>query len=207
MSDARSPEPEQEVAAPAKGASRRTLVLLFVASFLVRLPFLLFAGAHDVQPLYDEANYVGRAEAMGVVLDNLLAGRESSAFEWRSTYRGGVWPPLHPLLLLLGLRTGLGVVGARLVVLLLSALTTPLVFLVARRFTSRRGALCAAALHVVYPSFVAFGHLLWSETLFLFFLFATLWAFGRLVASDDAAPDPTGWKRALLAGLLLGAMD
>ena len=179
--------------------TRRTLFLVFALSLAVRALAWVLVVTSDVKPIFDEAGYFRRAEGMLDIVRNAFSGTSSTPEEWRQAYGGGLWPPLHPLVLVPGAWLG-GVTGARLVVVLVSSSTTPLVFLVTRRLTDRKAALCAALAHALYPSFVAFSHLLWSETLFIFFVFATLLGYLRLTGGGPGGEV----RRALVAGTLLG---
>lgn len=188
------------VEAPARRTGR-DLLLVLALSLAVRGLFFALVARSDVRAIFDEGGYLRRAEGVLEVVGSLLGGAAPAAAAWRKVYGGGLWPPLHPLVLAPGVWLG-GVVGARLVVVLVSALTTPLVYLVTRRLSDRRGAVCAAVAHALYPSFVAFSHLLWSETLFLSLVFATLFCFLRLAEGEEER----GLRRALVAGAALGLL-
>ena len=74
---------------------------------------------------------------------------------------GGHWPPAHPLALGCGFSVaGVSFASARTVVMLLSAITTPLVYLFALRLTGSKGAVIAALFHIFYPSF---NHLVYIQ--------------------------------------------
>jgi 4-amino-4-deoxy-L-arabinose transferase-like glycosyltransferase len=103
--------------------------------------------------------------------------------------------------------------AARFVVVLLSAATTPLVYLLARRLVSKRTglvsrgggrptALIAAALHAVYPSFVAYSHYLFAETTFALCLIVALLV--ALATRDEREPTARRCGRGALAGLMTG---
>ncbi len=184
------------------GRRARRLALLFVASLLLRLLIAWPVLRANVLPAWDEAGYLAQAEGFAAVLGSLLHGEAATADDLDRAYGRGRWPPIHPLVLgCFFLIFGPGVAVARLATVLLSAATTPLVYRLAERAGGRRAALPAACLHVLYPSFVGFSHLLWSETLFLLVLLATVLLFLR---APEAAAADRRLGRAMLAGALGG---
>jgi hypothetical protein len=109
---------------------------------------------------------------------------------------------LHPLLI--GVAFAIfepSVALARLIVAIQSALTTCVVYALTRRLADDRSALFAALLHVIYPSFIAFSHLIWSETTYMLTCLAALYCVVR-VADGERVQRQLAW--ALLAGVLLG---
>ena len=182
--------------------ARHPLLSLFVASLVVRIVVWTWVTKCGVPPVLDECSYLDRAKAWVSCLHALAVGTLPDSALWDDLYGRGVWPPLHPACLSLGLWIG-GVPGARLVVVLASALTTPLLFALARRCGFRpRIAVGAALLHAIYPEFVAFSHYLWSESVFTAFVVASLLA----VLRSQHAPSvrgAIGW--AIMAGICLGA--
>ncbi len=191
------PNPEE------RPTTARLLASLFLISLVVRVAFLLPVAGSGVPPLHDESGHYARAVAFARIGASLVSGAAPARAELAEAYHHGVWPPLHSLLLAVPLALfGADVSVARAAVALLSALTTPLVFLLAARLSTRRAALWAAGAHVAYPGFIAFSHLLWSETTFLFFLLATVLL--TLRVAGDASPRRRG-ARAALAGAALGA--
>ena len=180
---------------------RASLVPLLLLSLTVRLGAWFWVVSKDT-PLYaDESLYLGLARAWGACVKSLLGGHWPAPALLETVYGYGVWPPLHPFLLSLGGLCG-GLSGARLVLVLLSACTTLLVFKLARQCGfSRRIACAAAALHALYPESVAFSHYLWSETSFVFFLLAGLVC--ALAAADAVGGRREGWL-ACASGALFG---
>jgi 4-amino-4-deoxy-L-arabinose transferase-like glycosyltransferase len=181
---------------------RELIWILLVVSFALRL--LVWGGvvAHDVPLRGDERGYFRRATGMAAVLDNVTSAQAPDAAAWTQAYGEGRWPPLHAFLLSMGMTVfGGSVASARMVVVLLSAATTPLVFVLARRLASRRVALIAAGLHACYPTFVAYGHYLWSETSFnLFLVLALILA----LRARDAVSEAARLRSCALAGLTTG---
>jgi 4-amino-4-deoxy-L-arabinose transferase-like glycosyltransferase len=181
----------------------RVPALLFLASLLLRLLFLWPVVAAGVPPLYDENDYLERAVAWRGILGTVAAAERPAPGLVTIAYGEGRWPPLHPMLLALGLLLpGAGAGSARLMVVLISAATTPLVYLLACRLTGERAARAAALLHLAYPAFVAYSHYLWSESTYVLVLLVAVLA---TVHSEAAATrrGRTWW--AVAAGLCLGA--
>lgn len=135
----------------------RTALALLGGSVLLR--GLLWWLAADLEPLYDEADYARQAQALVS-----LAGDWSQ--EGLVAASGSLrWPPLQALLLSLGALVD-GTAAMRAVVAAVSALTTPMVFLAARRLgVTERAALVAGLVHLLHPTLLSFSHLLWAETL------------------------------------------
>lgn len=159
--------------------------------------------AERARPLYDEAGYYEQALGFAGIWSAALRGEPPPPEGRRHAYRGGVWPPGHPAVLGLALAPGRpSVPRARLVVLILSVLTTPIVWNVTRRLAGGAAALAAAGGHALYPGFVAFAHLLWSETTFILGALAVVWA--ALALRGAARPAPRLAAAALL-GVAVGA--
>ena len=153
--------------------NRRLAAILLLSGALKVTLALVFA---DLPPRYDEAEFLafGRAVAAG-----------DAPVVWRA--------PGYQAFIAFGLWLGHGSVGGvRVLQALVSVLTTWLVWRLARRRFGERAALGAAAFLAFYPSWVAYSHLLWAETLFLPFV---VLAFDRVLAAGDS-----GDARAALAG-------
>jgi len=172
---------------------RRRLLLLFAISLVLRLGGVGVALLMDVHPVNDEWGYSHRAHGWANVYRDLLAGGPPAPGHWDQAYEDGFQPPLHPMALGLANLTGVdaGVAG-RLLNALLTALATPMVFLLARRVVDRPAATAAAGLHLIYPTFTFFAHSLWAEPLFILLL---LCAAERALAARAAA----GRRRLVLA--------
>ena len=147
-------------------------LLVFVLSLLVRAVILLFVVHGQTRIKFDENGYFRMAAAQHSVLKDLLEFKSPEKKEIEVTYGTGTWPPFHPLVLALGfLVFGKSINAARITVVLLSALTTPLIFLTGERLFGRKAGIAASFIHILHPSFIAFSHFLWSETTFIFILF------------------------------------
>jgi 4-amino-4-deoxy-L-arabinose transferase-like glycosyltransferase len=180
------------------GSRRRRLALAFLLSFLVRALLAIPVVRYGTPPKFDEQSYFRRAEAFERILKDVVRFRVPQAEDRDAFYEGGGRPPFQSVVLSLGLLfPGAGVGAARFMMVLFSALTTGLILLVTERLAGPRAGLAAAALHLVYPSFLAFSHYLWAETTFIFLLFLSL-HLALLI------PESREWRR--LAGLstLLG---
>ena len=190
----------------ARGAPRgpRTLFLVFFLSFLVRALLLLPVLKSDVPPQFDESFYFRRAVAFASLVEDLARFRAPQEKDRDTVYGKGLQPPFHPICLSLGmLLLGKTVAVARFMVVLISALTTALVFLLAGRLAGLRVGLLAASLHLVHPSFLAFSHYLWSETTFIFLL---LLAFLLALRIPELPPSRSRTGLSILTGAALGCL-
>jgi len=150
-------------------------------SFLVKVILALIFT--EIAPHYDEIEFLrfGRA----------IAEDGASPALWRA--------PGYQWFVAAGLSLAGGkAVGIRLLQVVLSVISSFVVYRIGRTMWGERAGLAAGTFVAFYPSHVALSHLLWSETLFGFLI---LLAFGWLLEADDG----NSWKAALLAGLLLGA--
>lgn len=158
--------------------SRRLAAVLLVSGLLKVTLALVFA---DLPPRYDEEEFLafGRAVAAG-----------ETPVIWRA--------PGYQAFVALGLRLGGGSAGGvRVLQALVSVLTTWLVWRLARRRFGEAAALGAAAFLAFYPSWVAFSHLLWAETLLIPFL---VFGFDRVLAAGEDG----NRRAAAAAGAALG---
>jgi len=144
---------------------RRDLLLLMLASLILRLLFWVPVAFYDVQPAYDERAYYLRSEGVVNILNHVIRGRGIDPADVELLYCGndwftcGFWPPLQPIFIAAG--RGLfswvvgRVAGARLLTVAVSALTTGLIYLMTARVYTRKAAVFAGAIHALYPSFLA----------------------------------------------------
>ena len=158
-----------------------------------------------VLPVYDEDSYLRQSLGAAECVAAIVRGEQPAQHSWDTWYGGAVYPPLFPLVLALGAALPLDVISvARLVNVVLSSVTTALVFLLVYRMTSsRKTAVLAGLIHAFYPSFIGFSHLLWTETLFGFVLLL-----GVLLnfAMFDAKSPLRTFVFTLLAGICFGAL-
>ncbi len=160
----------------------RALLLILLASLALKLA--LVWAVRDMGCLADECDY-------------LLLAQRLAFGEGFQEIRGYLWPPGY-----VGFLAGcLDLFGPhrfvpRLIQVGLSTVTVFAVFVIARRFHGERTALLAAALVAFYPNLIAFSHLLWSETLYIFLSITALAIILRRERLD--------WRLAAAAGVLLG---
>jgi len=178
--------PVPESLPPLPSASRRTrslLLAILLTSLALKLG--LVWAVRDMGCLADECDY-------------LLLAQRLAFGEGFQEIRGYLWPPGY-----VGFLAGcLELFGPhrfvpRLFQVAFSTLTVLAVFGIGRRLYGERPALLAAALVAFYPNLVAFSHLLWSETLYIFLSTTAL----ALVLGRRRGPR---LPIAVLAGVLLG---
>ncbi len=176
----------------------RTCGLLLLVSLAVRLTLWWPVAASGMSPMYDEGAYLTRAVGYGNVVKAYLTGSQPTEMDRAWAYRSGGWPPLHPLLIgLVFAIFGPSVALARLVVVVQSALTTGVVYALTGRLASQRSALVAAGVHIVYPSFLAYSHLLWSESTYALACLSALYFAVRAIHAERSGAQ-------ILFGLLCG---
>lgn len=135
----------------------------------------------DVPPTNDEVKYLRLARILAE------QGRYAETFR----------PPVYPAYVALNMAVGWGTLGVRVTQVVLSTLTIVFVYRIAGRTLGPRSARLAAVLVGFNPVLVAFSHLIWTETLFIFVLFVGL----DLLTADVAGRSRWPW---LVAGLVLG---
>ncbi len=167
--------------------TRRVLLALFVASFLVRAAYMILVVGVD-QPFYgDQAVYHGTAASF-------LRGDGWEDPSGRKSFL----PPLLPFQLLpVYVFTGPSPAAGKWTVVFFSSLVAPLLFLVARKILRGRSdvALLAAAAWVLYPPAIHYAHVVLTEST------AALLVVGSLGAFLWAARSRSVWA-ILLTGML-----
>ena len=159
---------------------------LFLVSLTVRSALWIAVSASGMTTMYDEGTYLTRAVGYGNIVKTLLSGNQPDPTDYDWAYSNGGWPPLHPFLIGLAFAAfGPSIALARLVIVLQSALTTCVVYALTRRVSEPRAALFAAVLHIFYPSFLAYSHLLWSETTYVLMCLSALYFSVRAIASEE----------------------
>lgn len=184
----------------------RSIVVLFLLSLAVRLAVWACVAWSAMPPIHDEVSYVRRGVVCGHLVTACVRGgilwAELSENDLSAAYCRGIWPPLHPLLIGLAFAVfGEGLALARLVIVIQSALTTCVVFALTARLATRRAALVAAGIHIVYPSFLAYSHLLWSETTYILMCLTALYFVVRVVHGNHLSYQVLF---SVLAGVFLG---
>lgn len=180
----------------------RMAVRLFIISLIIRSLLAAAVISSNVQPEFDETGYYGLALGIESVLDDLLSGSVPTTEHLDSAYGDGRWPLLHPFVLAIGLLLfGSQVASARIMMVIVSAMTTPLVFMITKRVSNDKTASFASLVHIFYPSFLAYSHYLWSETTFIFLLLLSLYATILIVEAKKSAQI---MLLAIACGLFLG---
>jgi len=182
---------------------RNTALAVFAFALVVRL--IALWAASDAVLVKDEIAYAVRAEAL---LDG--EGYVGSYQSWvrhpgreimeLPQYPGAYQPPGYPTFMA-GVMAigGRSLLAVKLTQCVLSAASCVLVLLLGRRWFGERAGRIAAWMCAVYPNLIAYSHLLWSETLFIFELLLLVW----LLLGGESGRLPSK-PRAALAGVLLG---
>lgn len=178
----------------------RALLAILAASLLLKL--LLLIPAHSTKPFHDALDYV--AAALGLLHNGTYGSLRAPAY-----------PALMATLLAVAQWLGLpvpygaatlpdGVTGVngfdlvRFFQVLLSTAAVWMYYRLVRQFFDRRAALAASGIVAFYPSMVAYSHLFWTETLFIFLLIGGLLLALRARRSGSA-------RAAAACGVVLGA--
>jgi 4-amino-4-deoxy-L-arabinose transferase-like glycosyltransferase len=155
-------------------SKNKLLLLLFCLSLFIRVVFFIPVAVNHTLPKYDEERYYKMAEGYSEIFRSLVKLDRPNPESFTTAYGKGTWPPLHPIVLSLGMFAfGANFAIARFMMVLLSALTTPLIFILARKIVPDKGALAASLIHIFYPSFIAYSHYLWPETTYIFLMTVT----------------------------------
>ena len=184
-------------------SSLKIAALFFVVSVLVRIGFLIPITTSEVSLSGDEIGYYARAVVFKNIISHISSGELPHSEDLDNAYDKGFWPPFHSILLALGLFFGENIFFARLVVVILSALTTPLVYLLTLEFTTRKAAIFAAWTHILYPSFIAYSLFLWAETTYILLILLCVY-YSALVLRPKADIDRKKILHASLSGCFLG---
>ncbi len=132
----------------------RPLLGFMALAFLIRMALLVMVS--DMPCSHDQCDYLDLAGG--------VAGGLGLA-----THDGYLWPPgFIAFLAFCKTLAGDNLFVPRLLQVLLSTATVPLLFILGERFHGRRAGLAAAAVFAVYPNLVGFTHLLWPATLYIF---------------------------------------
>lgn len=160
----------------------RALAIIVAASFLLKAALVWMVTSMPCT--HDQCHYLDLA-------DGILAGRGLQVHD------GYLWPPgFFYLLAACRWLFGASLTPPRLLQVLASTLTVPFVYLLARRLHDHRAGLAAAAVFAFYPNLVAFTHLFWPAT---FYIFCFVIGFTTLLRPRPASP-----RDAALAGVWFG---
>jgi 4-amino-4-deoxy-L-arabinose transferase-like glycosyltransferase len=202
-----APSSRPEVDAAARQQFRRKALILFGTALAIRL--IALWAASDAVLVKDEIAYLARAEAL-IDGEGYLGSYQSWVRHegWRimdlPQYSGAYQPPGYPTFSAAVLAvTGRSVVALKFVQCLLSALSCVLLFRIGRSWFGDTPGWIAGWLWALYPNSIAFSHLLWSETLFVFWLLVLV----ELLLGTGATAAPSrlpSVRRCLGAGVVLG---
>ncbi len=182
--------------------SKKTVLSLFLLSLTVRAVFMLPLASTTVPPKYDQWRYFARAVAYNHVYTDLAKFEKPAEQDVKNAIPDGNWPPVHPALMgLVFFIFGERIIFARIFLILISALTTLLVFYLTQALFGRKSAVWAAILHALYPPFIAYSLLLFSETTFFLFL---LLSFLLAVKSTSTSEEAKARLLSLASGAALG---
>jgi len=138
--------------------------------------------AHSSQPLADESAYLRRSIAFNQIFQNFEAGEPiDSAAEWQA-YGGGRWPPLLPMLLGAGIYvSGFNEIDAqitiaRLLIVIISALSTGVVYLLTKKLLDAQSAIASAFIHIFSLEALVYSHRLMSEVPYGFLILVVFYA-------------------------------
>jgi len=188
-------------ALPDRNTIRFGLIILLI-SFSLRAVFAYPVIINETPPKFDEFGYFEETIGFEQITRDIISGEYPSEQVLELTYNDGKWPPLHPLLLAsINLIFNGGLALSRWSVVIISSLTSVIVFSIGSALAGRKVGLAGAFFHILYPSFIAYGHFLWSETTYIFFLLLSSYTLIRFVKDDQ---DPRRFFFALLTGIFLG---
>lgn len=180
------------------------MVALVLVAFGARAGALWFG--RDAEPWNDQITYVQRAEDL---LDG--KGYTGSYQSWvrhkgerqlrnlpRYLGAGAYQAPGFPAFIALVMKVaGRDLLWVKLAQVVLGAATAWFVYAIGRDALSHAAGLCAGWLYALDPTFVAFTHFVFTETLFVFLFTAALWLWMRTGALSMG--------RAVAAGVLFAA--
>lgn len=194
------------VIAAGRDRFRQTALLVFAVALVIRL--LALWAASDAELVKDEIAYAARANAL---LDGkgYLGSYQSWVKHdgWRimdlPQYPGAYQPPGYPTFMAAIMAVSArSLVAVKLVQCLLSALSCVLLLRLGRAWFGERAGAIAGWLWALYPNAIAFSHLLWSETLFVFLLLALLDLLFGVGAAKGSSSFPS-LRRCSVAGVVL----
>jgi 4-amino-4-deoxy-L-arabinose transferase-like glycosyltransferase len=173
-------------------SDRKILLILFFASFLIRLVFILTLESRFY--FDDEFEYYRMVE-------NFLAGRGLIAGEGIKGFR----PPLYPLFLSFLYFLKFNLTAIRIVQCIISAFTVCFIYLAGKNLFSLRIGLWSGLIASVYPFFIFYNGFLLTETLFVFLTVITVYSF--VTVSNKTLPSAKTGIFLGLAGLCRPTMQ
>lgn len=183
-------------------SKQRIILFLFLLSIAVRFLCLTPFFLYDIPLVTDENEYLDRAVGFtNALIDMSHSERPSSDALYRA-YGNGMWPPLQPFFLgMVFFIFGKHLIAGRIILCIVSAVTTLLIYLLTLRLSNSKAAFTAAIMHLLYPSFIGYSNYLFSETLYIFLLISSVYFAVRVC--DGLAGEKT-MAYALASGLFLG---
>ena len=147
--------------------NRKIVLILFIASFIIRLIFILTLKKEFY--FDDESEYYR-------MIQNFFSGKGLIAGEHIKGFR----PPLYPLIASIFYYFKLGITGIRIFQVFLSSLTVPLIYLIGEKGFSKKVGIVSGIISIFYPFFIFYNGFLLTETLFLFLVVLTFYIFVNL---------------------------
>jgi 4-amino-4-deoxy-L-arabinose transferase-like glycosyltransferase len=152
-----------------------TIFLLFLIAFTIRIILWIIVSANKVIPTFDEATYYNSALAYSGIYNSILHFTIPDHSILAKAYGGGIWPPMQSMILgIFFLIFGKSPAIARFAIVILSSVTTILVFYISKEITNHKTAIAASLMYCITPSFIFYSHTLWSETSYIFFILLML---------------------------------
>lgn len=183
---------------------KQATIFIFIFSLLIRMSLLIPVCKNNTEIKFDEKAYYSKADGFYSILKDLIKFKSPQPRDVKKAYGGGVRPPVHSLMLAIGfLFFGKSIFVARAIIAIISAMTTSLIFLLTTKLANNTAGIFASLIHLFYPSFLAFSHLLWSETTFIFFLI--LGAYLTILITENAVIKKRIFY-AVLLGIVLGLL-
>jgi len=177
------------------------MALLFVVTAAVRLGLLLPWIQENPGEVWDAYGYYVRGGSLRDALVGLLHGQVPERAQFWTVYRG-LWPPLQTLILAgVFLPFGTSIATGQIAMIVISALTAPLVYCTTLKFSGPRAAVIASLVYALYPSFIHLSLRLLSETPCFFLSMALLWL--AVTTVEAVEPRRVYWY-ACLTGVVMG---
>ncbi len=181
--------------------NRKTVWIIILIAFGLRFAALMVT--QHIEPLLDERLYLQRAEALlngeGFIgsYQSWVRHNDSPLLSELPQYTGSYQPPFYTMFIAaIYAITNHSVFAVKLIQVILSSITVGFVYWIAAAWFDRKSATIAAAYCAVYPNFIAFSHLLWTETVFTFLILLAL----GLLTTTKSLPSR---MRCASAGVLL----
>ena len=180
----------------------RTVIILFLLSLLTRWILIEIFTRQNAAEGWDALGYFIRAIGVDNAISDLLRGNLPATNDLATAYTS-TWPPFQSILLGVGLLLfDSSIESARFTMVLVSAFTTPLVYLVTRGLAGHRAAIMASIVFIFYPTFLHYSVRLFSETTYIFLVFLSLYFVLKVVNHEQLNKKKTVYL--VLIGVTLG---